>query len=156
MTATRLTRRPGREDGNAIVEFVFVAVLVLVPLIYLVTAVAAVQRSRLATTGAARDVGRAVATAGSLAEASQRASAALRIALANEGLAPGDVRLRFVAPDSDCQHGPGVQPSLAPGAQFRVCVIRQQPLPAVPRILAGRGVVSIGSFLVHVDDFRGR
>ena len=48
--------------GNAIIEFVFVAVMVMVPLVYLVVAVAVVQRNQLAVTQAARDAGRAFAT----------------------------------------------------------------------------------------------
>jgi Flp pilus assembly protein TadG len=154
-----MTRLPARlqlrrDDGNAIVEFVFVAVLVFVPLIYLIVAVAVVQRARLATSNAARDVGRAIATSGSADQADQRVQAALRIAIANQGLQPADVQLRFVPAGADCQAGPAVSPSLAAGAVFRVCVIRHQRLPAVPTVLSGRGVTTIGTYLVHVDEFR--
>lgn len=142
------------DNGNAIVEFVFVAVGVLVPLIYLIVAVAAVQRTRLATTGAARDVGRAIATADSAAAADTRAQAALRIALANQAVRPSDVRLRYVEAGADCRTGASLVPSLAAGAQFQVCVIGRQRLPAVPSVLSGRGVVIVGRYLVHVDDFR--
>jgi Flp pilus assembly protein TadG len=142
------------DDGNAIIEFVFVAVVVLVPLVYLIVAVAVVQRSRLATTNAARDVGRAVATSDRLADAPARAQAALRIALANQGLKPSDVQLRFVASGADCQAGAGEPPALTAGTEFQVCVIRHQPLPAVPTILSGRGITSIGRYVVHVDEFR--
>lgn len=146
--------RSGRDDGNAIVEFIFVAVLVFVPLVYLIVAVAVVQRARLATSNAARDVGRAIATSESVDQADQRAQTALRIAIANQGLRPGDVQLRFVAAGADCQAGSAVPPSLAAGAVFRVCVIRHQRLPAVPTVLSGRGVTTIGAYLVHVDEFR--
>lgn len=160
MITGRLHRRlrdvAAGDEGNAIIEFVFVAVLVLVPLIYLVVAVAAVQRVRLATTNAARDVGRAVATSDTPAEASVRAQAALRISLANEGLSPSQVVLRFVAPGAGCETGAAIAPTLEQGAEFQVCVIRHQKLPAVPSILSGRGIVSIGRYLVHVDDFRNR
>jgi Flp pilus assembly protein TadG len=146
--------RLGQDDGNAIVEFVFVAVLVLVPLIYLIVAVAVVQRARLATTNAARDVGRAIATSDSADQADVRAQAALRIAVANQGLRPGDVQLRYVAPGADCQSGGQVVPSLSAGAEFQVCVIRHQQLPAVPTVLSGRGITTVGAYLVHVDEFR--
>jgi Flp pilus assembly protein TadG len=150
----RWSRRASDDDGNAIIEFVFVAVVVLVPLVYLIVAVAVVQRSRLATTNAARDVGRAVATSDRLADAPARAQAALRIALANQGLAPPDVQLRFVPPGADCQAGASESPVLTAGAEFQVCVIRHQPLPAVPTILSGRGITTIGRYVVHVDEFR--
>jgi Flp pilus assembly protein TadG len=143
----------GEDDGNAIVEFVFVAVLVLIPLAYLIVAVASIQRSRLAVTDAARDVGRAIATADSADAAAARAGAALRIALANEGLAPDDVELRYVAADAGCSDAT-VPVSLAPAAEFAVCVTRHQELPAVPTILSGRGVTTVGRYVVHVDDFR--
>jgi Flp pilus assembly protein TadG len=149
-----LPARAAADDGNAIIEFVFVAVAVLVPLVYLIVAVAVVQRSRLATTNAARDVGRAVATADRLADAPVRAQAALRIALANQGLTPPDVQLRYVAPGADCQAGPSQPPALTAGAEFQVCVIRHQPLPAVPTVLSGRGITTIGRYVVHVDEFR--
>jgi Flp pilus assembly protein TadG len=146
--------RQDSDEGNAIIEFVFVAVLVLVPLVYLIVAVAVVQRSRLATTNAARDVGRAVATSDRLAEAPARAQAALRIALADQALRPPDVQLRFVTAGADCQQAAERQPELTPGAEFQVCVIRRQRLPAVPTVLSGRGITTIGRYVVHVDDFR--
>ena len=149
-----MNRKLADDEGNAIVEFVFVALLVLVPLVYLIVAVAVVQRSRLAATDAARDVGRAVATADRLDQAPARAQAALRIALANQGLRPADVQVRFVAAGADCLSAPSQSPTLAAGAEFQVCVIRHQPLPAVPTVLSGRGVTTVGRYLVHVDEFR--
>lgn len=141
------------EHGSAIIEFVFVAVLVLVPLIYLIVAVAVIQRGRLATTNAARDVGRAIATSATAGQAEVRAQAALRAALHGQGLTPADVQVRYVEAGADCG-SPATEPSLAPASVFAVCVIRHQPLPAVPTMLAGRGVTVIGRYLVHVDDFR--
>jgi Flp pilus assembly protein TadG len=150
----RSLARMAGDDGNAIIEFVFVAILVLVPLIYLIITVAVIQRDKLATTNAARDVGRAIASSDSLADAPARAAAALRIAVTNQGLNAADVELRYVAPGANCQAAPMRTPSLEPGAEFQVCVIRHQSLPAVPTVLSGRGIVTVGSYLVHVDEFR--
>lgn len=147
--------RDGREAGSAIIEFVFVAILVLLPLVYLVVAVAVVQRARLGTTNAARDVGRVIATSDNADQAGIRAQAALRIALASEGLQPSQVQLRYVAAGADCQSGAAIVPVLAPDSQFAVCVIGHQALPAVPTVLSGRGVTTIGRYVVHADDFRG-
>jgi Flp pilus assembly protein TadG len=152
-----IPRRPGEDEagerGSAIVEFVFVAVLVLVPLIYLIVAVAVVQRARLATTNAARDVGRAIATSTTAGQAEVRAQVALRTALHGQGLTPAEVEVRYVAAGQDCTASP-TAPSLAPASVFTVCVIRHQPLPAVPSVLAGRGITVVGRYVVHVDDFR--
>jgi Flp pilus assembly protein TadG len=158
------SRRPvACDDGNAIVEFLFVAVLVLVPLVYLVVAVASVQRGRLAVTNAARDVGRTIASAGTStggvqsdgveSDVDARARAALRIALLNQGVPPDEVRLRYVAAAAPCDGQP-IFPDPSPGSEFAVCVIRHHRLPAVPTVLEGRGVTEIGRYVVHIDEFR--
>jgi Flp pilus assembly protein TadG len=140
------------EGGSAIIEFVFVAVIVMVPLVYFIAAVATVQRTTLAVTQAAREAGRAFATSESTAEARQRVDAAVRLALTEQGL-PNDVTVRFVAAGARCGSR-AVVPQLVPGAQFTVCVTRRVQLPAVPSVLAGRGIRAVGVYLVHVDDYR--
>jgi len=141
------------EQGSAIVEFIFLAVLVLIPMIYLVVAVAVVQRSRVTVANAARDVGRAIATAETAPDAERRADAALRIAIAGQGFSATDVELRFVAAVAPCD-GAIVDPELSPGAEFAVCVLRHEQLPAVPGFLSGRGITTVGRYVVHIDDFR--
>ena len=132
----------------------FVAVLVFVPLIYLIVAVAVVQRARLATSNAARDVGRAIATS----DSADQADSGRRQRCGS----PSPTRA-CDRPTSSCASSrPArtasprrqIAPSLAAGAEFRVCVIRHQRLPAVPTVLSGRGVTTIGAYLVHVDEFR--
>ena len=51
------------ERGSALVEFVFIALVVFVPLVYIVAGFSAVQRGVFAATAAAREAGRAVGTA---------------------------------------------------------------------------------------------
>jgi hypothetical protein len=142
----------GTDTGSVIVEFVFVAVIVMVPLVYLVVAVATVQRSELAVSQAAREAGRAFATARTAADAMPRARAAVHLALRDEQL-PDDAQLTFVPAGAPCDAG-RISPRLAAGAQFTVCVTRQVSVPAVPRVLAGKGVTTVGSYVVHVDDYR--
>lgn len=140
------------DGGSAIVEFVFLAVVIMIPLVYLLAAVAVVQRNQLAVSQAAREAGRAFATSDSRSEAAARVDAAVRLALAAHDV-PDDVTVRFVATDAPCD-GPVIEPVLAPGASFTVCVLRKVRVPGVPRVLAGRGVESVGRFTVRVDDFR--
>ena len=140
------------DSGSAIVEFVFIAVLVMVPLIYLIAAVATVQRNSLAVSQAARDAGRAFVTSESADEARGRVDAAVRLALADQGL-PDDAAVRFVAAGASCDSA-AIAPQLAPGARFTVCVIRQVQLPAVPSVLAGRGIRTVGAYTIYVDDYR--
>jgi Flp pilus assembly protein TadG len=147
-------RARGSDEGTAIIEFVFVAVIVMVPLVYLMVAVAVVQRNELAVAQAAREAGRAFATSDSPAEAEARAAAAIRLALAAQHL-PNDATARFVAAGSSCS-GKAIAPRLEPGAEFTVCVTRQVVLPAVPSVVAGRGITTVGRYVVHIDDYRDR
>jgi len=144
--------RTPSDEGTAIVEFVFLAVVVLVPLVYLVAAVAVVQRNTLAVSQAARDAGRAFSTSDTVDGARARAAAAVRLALADQGL-PDDVDVRFVSAGAPCTAA-RIRPLLTPGTQFTVCVTRRVQLPGIPSLLAGRGVRVVATFLVHVDDYR--
>jgi Flp pilus assembly protein TadG len=141
------------DDGTAVVEFVFIAVLVMVPLIYVIAAVATVQRNSLAVSQAARDAGRAFVTSDSAYEAKLRVAAAVRLALADQNL-PDDADVRFVAAGASCDSAV-VAPQLVAGARFTVCVIRRVQLPAVPSVLTGRGIRTVGAYTVVVDDYRG-
>ncbi len=147
-----MNHRRLEDGGSAIVEFVFVALVAMVPLVYLIAAVATVQRTSLAVTQAARDAGRAFATSDSAAAAPRRVAAAVRLALADQGL-PDDATVRFVAAGAGCTDR-AIAPRLTPGAEFTVCVSRAVRLPAVPSVLAGRGIRTVGVYRVHVDDFR--
>ena len=140
------------DSGNAVIEFIFVAVMILVPMVYFVTAVASIQRSNLGVSEAARDAGRAFATGVSTQDGLTRADAAIRLAMADQGL-PDDATVRFVAVDGNCDSG-SIDPVLVPGAEFAICVMRRTTLPAVPTLLAGKGIRTVGRYVVHVDDFR--
>lgn len=148
----KLRARVGGDAGSAIVEFVFVAVVVMVPLVYLVVAVAAIQRSEFAVSQAAREAGRAFATASNATDAMPRARAAVHLALHDEQL-PDDAELAFVPAGASCDAG-RITPLLRAGAQFTVCVVRHQSVPAVPNVLAGKGITTVGKYVVHVDDYR--
>ena len=159
----RINSHDGVGDaGNALIEFVFVAVLILIPLVYFVVAVASVQRSGVAVTHAAREAGRAFATADSTGQGVERAEVAVRLALADQGLSD-DANVRYVAADGTCESDT-ITPSLNPGAQFAVCVIRRLPsrrsfadigpgdhdswsLCAPHRRLSGRGAMNAGDRL---------
>ena len=140
------------DDGSAIIEFIFVAVVIMVPLVYLIASVATVQRTQLAVTQAARDAGRAFATSDTPGAAKARVDAAVRLALHDQGL-PDDVSVRFVAARHGCDDA-AITPRLAAGVEFTVCVSRRVELPGVPSVLAGRGIRSVGRYDVHLDDFR--
>ena len=122
-----MTRRD--ESGTALVEVTWLAILLLVPLVYLVLAVYDVQRHAFAATAAARAAGRAFVLAPDVARGSAAARAAAEVALHDQGVDAGDVDLRLTClPAGDC---------LAPGSVVRVDVRSQVRLPLVPSALGG-------------------
>ncbi|MDQ1713851.1 MAG: hypothetical protein QOE45_3301 [Frankiaceae bacterium] len=71
----------GDDEGSAIVEFVTIAVLLMVPLVYVLLTVFAVQRAAFAVSAAAREAGRAYVTSDTGATADERAQTAADLAL---------------------------------------------------------------------------
>lgn len=143
------------DGGNAIVEFVLLGVLGMVPLIYLVVAVSAVQRNTFAVTQAAREAGRAYATADDESSAQARARYAVDLALADQHVSSADVRVAYVPAGATCgSSSTGDVASLQPGAEFAVCVTRSIVVPGVPSVLDAHRNTVTGRFVVHIDDYR--
>jgi len=86
-------RRARSERGSAVVEFVFLTVLLLVPLFYLVMTVSRVQAGAYAASAAAREAGRAFVTAEDDGAAFRRAELAAGIAFEDQGFGAEDARL---------------------------------------------------------------
>jgi len=121
----------GREEsGSALIEFTWLAILLLVPLLYIVLAAFEVQRSAFAVSAAAGAAGRAYSIAPSEAMAAERARAAAAVALADHGVSLADTELAVTCrPDpSDC---------LSPGSMIEVEVDLSVPLPLMPTALGG-------------------
>jgi len=79
-------RRGIRDDrGSAVIEFILIGVLVLVPLAYISVCIMRVQAATVASSLAVREAGRAFASANTAADARARAAAAARLALADQG-----------------------------------------------------------------------
>jgi Flp pilus assembly protein TadG len=133
-------RRPKGDDGNALVEFVYLAVLLLIPLVYLLLAAFKVQSAAFGVTEAARQAGRAYARADDPASAALVASTAARLALQDQGIA-------FTGAPEFCG-GDGC--SLAPGATVRTRVRYTVPLPFVGSIF-GNGRAGIPVTGVHTE-----
>lgn len=74
------------ERGNAIVEFGFLALLFMVPLVYLMLAVFDLQKAMYASSSAARDAGRAFTLQGSVQAAEEKARAAATLAFEDQEL----------------------------------------------------------------------
>src|SRR4051794_41795247 len=76
------------ERGSALVEFVFIALVVFVPLVYLVAGFSAVQRGVFASTQAAREAGRAMGTAPDAVTGQARPERAARPAVEDPAVDP--------------------------------------------------------------------
>ena len=85
---------PGGDAGTAVVEFVLLGVMLLVPLLYLALALSAVQRTAYGVTQAAREAGRGYVT-GTVTTAAPRAEHAARLAPRATGLAADGVEIRY-------------------------------------------------------------
>jgi Flp pilus assembly protein TadG len=128
---------PG-DEGSAIVEFVFLAVLLLLPLVYVLLAVFSVQGSAYGLTSAAREAGRAYATARADGDGSARALRAAEIALADHGISLADAH-----PVITCDR----RPCLSPGSRITVRLHRRVPLP----FLGLHSPASIGVSAEHIE-----
>lgn len=124
-------RRPRGDTGSAVVEFVSLAVLLLVPVIYLVLTVGRVQAAAFAVEGASREAARSVAAAPDDATGARRAATAVQLALSDQGFArPGDPAPGLSV---DCS----ASPCTAAEGLVRVTVEVDVVLPGVPGFLDG-------------------
>ena len=98
------------ERGSALVEFSWLAIILIVPLVWVVISVFEVQQGAFATSAAARAAGRAYALAPDDATGATRATAAAEQVLADQGT-PGQrakVSVRCDAPGDSCHVGTSV------------------------------------------------
>ena len=125
-----MTRRRS-EQGSALVELSWLGILLLVPLLWIVVSVFDVQRGAFGVSGAARAAGRAYALAPTDAEGRQRANAAARQALEDQGVhgAPVSVTITCSPYPHDCHSGTSV---------ITVRVASRVDLPLLPSVLGGR------------------
>lgn len=136
------------ERGSAVVEFVVLAVLMLIPLVYLVLMMARLQAGSYAVSQAAREAGRAFVTAPSAEAAPARAEAAARIAFLDHAME--DTGRLAVACDGS--------PCLRPDGRVETTASVRIPLPLVPafaRQVVPLAVPVTASHVSTVDRFRG-
>jgi hypothetical protein len=137
------------DEGNAVVEFIWLSVLLLVPLVYVVLTAFSVQRAAFAETTAARNAARAYATAGSDAAGELRAESAVAMAMHDQG-----VRWRPAGRIVDCGAC-----TFAPGSEFVVALRTLVPLPFVPTWMCGHrcaaGITVTARHRERIDCFGG-
>ena len=139
------------ERGSALVEFVFVALVVFVPLVYLVAGFSAVQRGVFASTEAAREAGRAIGTAPDVATGEARAVRAAQLAVEDQSVDTADVRVAYAPAGAGCDGAAGYTPTLAPGEVFDVCVTVTVRVPLLPDFVDAN--TATGRFVVERDRY---
>jgi len=117
------------ERGSALVEVVWLGILLMIPLVYVVLSVFEVQRGAFAVSAAARSAARAYSLAGSDDAGHAAAEAAARAALADQGVdAPATVHITCTPDPHGC---------LRPGSTIQVRIETQVDLPLLPDVLGG-------------------
>ncbi|WP_251038995.1 hypothetical protein [Agromyces sp. ISL-38] len=122
------------ERGSASLEFLTVGIILLVPLVYLVLAVAAIQGGALAVEGAARQAARVAVQASAEGAADAAVERAVRVTLADYGVDADAASVTIECSATDC---------LEPGSRIRVSVAARVSLPLVPDFLSLDAVGSV-------------
>ncbi len=115
-----------REDdaGNAIVEFLGLSFVLLIPVAYLLLTVGRLQAAVFATEAAAREAARVAVTSASSDDAVARARVAAGLALGDQGFDDDPAQALTLT----CS----AHPCLTPGADVSALVEVRVPLPFVP------------------------
>ena len=141
----------GAEGGSAIVEFVFLAVLLMVPLFYLVMVLARLQAGAYAVSAASREAGRAYVTAPAQDAALARARSAAGLAFADQGFEAHEGSLEPIS----CT----LSPCLSPSGRITITATVMVQMPLVPGFFSAIVATQVPVSATHVetvDRFGGR
>lgn len=130
-----------RDDGRAVVEFIFLGIGLLLPLVYLVLTAARIQAGAFSASLAGREAGRAFVTATSDPDGEARARSAASLAFGDFAFEQG-TRLEVRCDGSPC---------LRPGGQVTATASISVPLPLVPDFIAERVPSSVTVSSTHVS-----
>lgn len=148
MVNARCARAWADDTGSAVVEFLGVALLLLVPTVYLVLVLGRMQAASFAAESAALEAGRSYVTAPTRAEGEAAALASVRLALADQGFDDDAADVLSVACSSS--------PCRAPGSTVTVTVQVTVDLPLVPGVVRRAVPLSVpvvAGSLAAVDRF---
>lgn len=134
-------RRGRGDEGSAVVEFCYLAVLLMVPLVYLIVAVFRLQAAAYGAAAAARDAGRAYVTSDAAAMADERARAAAGIVLRDQRVGLPLEQLSIACSSTPC---------LTPAGSVTVRITLDVPVPGAPALF-GAGPPSITVSATHVE-----
>jgi hypothetical protein len=135
------------DDGNAMLEFVYLSLILMIPLFYVLLAVFEVQGAAFAVTEASRQAGRAFVRADTPEQGYARAAKAVQLALGDQGV-HASVVPTFLCDPSPCD--------LTSGQRVETRVSYTVSLPFVGSFFGkGRaGIPVTGSHVEYVDRFK--
>jgi Flp pilus assembly protein TadG len=113
----------GSEQGSAVVEFTFLSLLLMVPLVYFIITVGQIQAGSFAVVGAADQAAKVFVAQPDAASGRAAAEQAVLLALADYGYEPASARLDTSCQPADCT---------AAGSAVTATVHLTVPLPFVP------------------------
>jgi hypothetical protein len=136
-----------RERGQALLETILLGLLLMIPLVWLLSILADVHRSALATTAAVRNAGADAARETSVTAASRAIDDAVSRALADHGIATSGARVRWSAP-----------PALRRGGAVEVEVSLPVSVLQAPFLgrIAGPAIWVNARHVTRIDLFRSR
>lgn len=117
-----------REEGSAALEFILVGLILLVPIVYLIVALGAIQGQALGVEAGARQLARTIATSPDAATADARADRVLAAIVEEYGIDHDSLTV-----DVSCASGASACPEA--GATLLVRVSASVALPLVPAVL---------------------
>lgn len=114
---------PNHEQGSAVIEFTFLALLLMVPLVYFVITVGQIQGGSFAVVGAADQAAKVYVAQPDASSAEAAAEQAVAVALADFGHQADRASMTTSCNPADCQ---------AAGSTVTVTVNLSVPLPFIP------------------------
>lgn len=112
-----------RDQGSAVVEFLGLTLVLLIPLVYLVLVLGRLEAAAFAVEGAARESARAYVAADDDEDGARRAVAATALAIRDQGFDDDPTDALAITCDGPC---------LTPGGEVTASVQVVVPLPFVP------------------------
>ena len=123
-----LRARPSTDEGSTSLEFITAGLILLVPLVYLILTMSAIQGGALAVEGASRQAARVYVTSLNEKDAAAAARRAVAVALADYGLDTSKVTVRV-----ECTPEPHA--CLTRRGFVTVTVTTTVALPGIPAVL---------------------
>lgn len=131
------------ESGTALIEFCWLAIVLLLPIVYIMIAVFDVQRASYGVSAASQAAAQSFVGAPDERTAYARAQATVALTLDDHSLSETDVTIECLPSSTSC---------LEPGSTVRVTVTVEQPLPVTPRIL-GDQLASVTVDSTHTEPY---